>query len=168
MSHISALSFSGATAPYWKKLHDFPDSKDSLKYEDYLKESTVGNASEFRWYGCVWNEDLLYPLERRKNYVCRPCNHNKNLKKRSDKETRREGYHMTSNPALSVGQKTLRQNRSKWLSAFGSSRTRFNRFQKASLMCWKPVYTQWESSWNCSLNEASILMRIILILWTKI
>ena len=28
-------------------LEDFPDSKNSLEYEDYLKESNVGNASEF-------------------------------------------------------------------------------------------------------------------------
>lgn len=30
-----------------KILHDFPDSKDMLEYEDYLKEPTLGNASEF-------------------------------------------------------------------------------------------------------------------------
>lgn len=30
-----------------KILRDFPDSKNSLEYEDYLKESNVGNASEF-------------------------------------------------------------------------------------------------------------------------
>lgn len=30
-----------------KILKDFPDSKDSLEYEDYLKSPTVGNASEF-------------------------------------------------------------------------------------------------------------------------
>lgn len=28
-------------------LRDFPDSKDMLEYEDYLKEPTLGNASEF-------------------------------------------------------------------------------------------------------------------------
>ena len=30
-----------------KILKDFPDSKDSLEYEDYLKNPTIGNASEF-------------------------------------------------------------------------------------------------------------------------
>ena len=30
-----------------KILEDFPDSKEMLEYEDYLKEPTVGNASEF-------------------------------------------------------------------------------------------------------------------------
>lgn len=30
-----------------KLLKDFPDSQDMLEYEDYLKEQTVGNASEF-------------------------------------------------------------------------------------------------------------------------
>ena len=30
-----------------KLLNDFPDSKEMLEYEDYLKEQTVGNASEF-------------------------------------------------------------------------------------------------------------------------
>lgn len=30
-----------------KILSDFPDSKSSLEYEDYLKEKTVGAASEF-------------------------------------------------------------------------------------------------------------------------
>ena len=30
-----------------KILCDFPDSKDMLEYEDYLKEPTLGNASEF-------------------------------------------------------------------------------------------------------------------------
>lgn len=30
-----------------KILRDFPDSKDMLEYEDYLKEPTLGNASEF-------------------------------------------------------------------------------------------------------------------------
>ncbi len=30
-----------------KLLKDFPDSGDMLEYEDYLKEQTVGNASEF-------------------------------------------------------------------------------------------------------------------------
>ena len=28
-------------------IKDFPDSKEMLEYEDYLKEPTVGNASEF-------------------------------------------------------------------------------------------------------------------------
>ena len=30
-----------------KLINDFPDSKEMLEYEDYLKEQTVGNASEF-------------------------------------------------------------------------------------------------------------------------
>ena len=30
-----------------KILRDFPDSKDMLEYEDYLKKPTIGNASEF-------------------------------------------------------------------------------------------------------------------------
>ena len=30
-----------------KLLKDFPDSQEMLEYEDYLKEQTVGNASEF-------------------------------------------------------------------------------------------------------------------------
>ena len=33
-----------------KILKDFPDSKEMLEYEDYLKEPTVGNASEFADY----------------------------------------------------------------------------------------------------------------------
>ena len=30
-----------------KLLHDFPDSKDLLEYEDYQKSPTLGSASEF-------------------------------------------------------------------------------------------------------------------------
>ena len=30
-----------------KLLRDFPDSRDSLEYEDYLSNGTVGSASEF-------------------------------------------------------------------------------------------------------------------------
>ena len=30
-----------------KLLKDFPDCQDMLEYEDYLREQTVGNASEF-------------------------------------------------------------------------------------------------------------------------
>lgn len=47
-------------------LKDFPDSKDSLEYEDYLKSPTVGNASEFITRTM---EDNAYEVKQTKTYA---------------------------------------------------------------------------------------------------
>ncbi len=47
-------------------LADFPDSKNSLEYEDYLKESNVGNASEFITRTI---EDNAYEVMQTKTYA---------------------------------------------------------------------------------------------------
>lgn len=49
-----------------KILRDFPDSKDMLEYEDYLKEPTVGNASEFITRAL---EDNAYEVTQTKTYA---------------------------------------------------------------------------------------------------
>lgn len=49
-----------------KILKDFPDSKDSLEYEDYLKNPTVGNVSEFITRTM---EDNAYEVVRTKTYA---------------------------------------------------------------------------------------------------
>ena len=47
-------------------LEDFPDSKNSLEYEDYLKESNVGNASDFITRAL---EDNAYEVMQTKTYA---------------------------------------------------------------------------------------------------
>ena len=47
-------------------LKDFPDSKEMLEYEDYLKEPTVGNASEFITRAL---EDNAYEVMQTKTYA---------------------------------------------------------------------------------------------------
>lgn len=49
-----------------KILCDFPDSKDMLEYEDYLKHQTVGNASEFITRAL---EDNAYEVMQTKTYA---------------------------------------------------------------------------------------------------
>ncbi len=49
-----------------KILKDFPDSKNSLEYEDYLNESNVGNASEFITRTI---EDNAYEVMQTKTYA---------------------------------------------------------------------------------------------------
>ena len=49
-----------------KILKDFPDSKNSLEYEDYLKNPTVGNASEFI---ARTMEDNAYEVVQTKTYA---------------------------------------------------------------------------------------------------
>lgn len=49
-----------------KILEDFPDSKEMLEYEDYLKEPTVGNASEFITRAL---EDNAYEVVQTKTYA---------------------------------------------------------------------------------------------------
>ncbi len=49
-----------------KILKDFPDSKDSLEYEDYLKNPTIGNASEFITRTM---EDNAYEVMQTKTYA---------------------------------------------------------------------------------------------------
>ena len=49
-----------------KILKDFPDSKGMLEYEDYLKEPTVGNASEFITRAL---EDNAYEVMQTKTYA---------------------------------------------------------------------------------------------------
>ena len=49
-----------------KILEDFPDSKEMLEYEDYLKEPTVGNASEFITRAL---EDNAYEVMQTKTYA---------------------------------------------------------------------------------------------------
>ena len=47
-------------------IKDFPDSKEMLEYEDYLKEPTVGNASEFITRAL---EDNAYEVMQSKTYA---------------------------------------------------------------------------------------------------
>ena len=49
-----------------KIIKDFPDSKEMLEYEDYLKEPTVGNASEFITRAL---EDNAYEVMQTKTYA---------------------------------------------------------------------------------------------------
>lgn len=49
-----------------KILKDFPDSKEMLEYEDYIKEPTVGNASEFITRAL---EDNAYEVMQTKTYA---------------------------------------------------------------------------------------------------
>ena len=49
-----------------KILQDFPDSKEMLEYEDYVKEPTLGNASEF--ITCAL-EDNAYEVMQTKTYA---------------------------------------------------------------------------------------------------
>ena len=49
-----------------KILTDFPNSKEMLEYEDYLKEPTVGNASEFITRAL---EDNAYEVRQTKTYA---------------------------------------------------------------------------------------------------
>ena len=49
-----------------KILKDFPDSKDSLEYEDYLKNPTIGNASAFITRTM---EDNAYEVMQTKTYA---------------------------------------------------------------------------------------------------
>lgn len=49
-----------------KILKDFPDSKDSLEYEDYIKNSTVGSAFEFITRAL---EDNAYEVMQTKTYA---------------------------------------------------------------------------------------------------
>ena len=49
-----------------KILRDFPDSKEMLEYEDYRKEPTVGNASEFITRAL---EDNAYEVMQTKTYA---------------------------------------------------------------------------------------------------
>lgn len=49
-----------------KILVDFPDSKNSLEYEDYLEESNIGNASEFITRTM---EDNAYEVKQTKTYA---------------------------------------------------------------------------------------------------
>lgn len=49
-----------------KILEDFPDSKEMLEYEDYLKEPTAGNASEFITRAL---EDNAYEVIQTKTYA---------------------------------------------------------------------------------------------------
>ena len=49
-----------------QKRKDFPDSKDSLEYEDYLKNPTIGNASEFITRTM---EDNAYEVMQTKTYA---------------------------------------------------------------------------------------------------
>ena len=53
-----------------KILSDFPDSKSSLEYEDYLKDKTIGAASEFiiedKRKGSGTDRKLLRKIEEKK------------------------------------------------------------------------------------------------------
>lgn len=49
-----------------KILRDFPDSKDMFEYEDYLKNQTIGNASEFITRAM---EDNAYEVMQTKTYA---------------------------------------------------------------------------------------------------
>ena len=47
-----------------KILKDFPDSKEMLEYEDYLKEPTVRTGTRIYY---------IHPMKRRKKYVSKLC-----------------------------------------------------------------------------------------------
>ncbi len=47
-------------------LHDFPDSKEMLEYEDYIRQSTISNASEFITRAM---EDNTYAIMQKKTYA---------------------------------------------------------------------------------------------------
>ena len=52
-----------------KILSDFPDSKSSLEYEDYLKEKTVGTASEFITRALEENADEMMHTTTYADYI---------------------------------------------------------------------------------------------------
>ena len=52
-----------------KILSDFPDSKSSLEYEDYLKEKTVGTASEFITRALEENADEMMHTKTYADYI---------------------------------------------------------------------------------------------------
>lgn len=52
-----------------KILSDFPDSKSSLEYEDYLKEKTVGTASEFITRALEENADEMLHTKTYADYI---------------------------------------------------------------------------------------------------
>lgn len=52
-----------------KILSDFPDSKSSLEYEDYLKEKTVGTASEFITRMLEENADEMMHTKTYADYI---------------------------------------------------------------------------------------------------
>lgn len=52
-----------------KILSDFPDSKSSLEYEDYLKEKTVGTASEFIIRALEENADEMLNTKTYADYI---------------------------------------------------------------------------------------------------
>ena len=52
-----------------KILSDFPDSRSSLEYEDYLKEKTVGAASEFITRALEENADEMIPTKTYADYI---------------------------------------------------------------------------------------------------
>lgn len=52
-----------------KILSDFPDSKSSLEYEDYLKEKTVGAASEFITRALEENADEMMHTKTYADYI---------------------------------------------------------------------------------------------------
>ena len=52
-----------------KILSDFPDSKSSLEYEDYLKEKTVGAASEFITRALEENADEMLHTKTYADYI---------------------------------------------------------------------------------------------------
>ena len=58
-----------------KILSDFPDSKSSLEYEDYLKDKTVGAASEFITRALEENADEMMHTKTYADYIATrpPC-----------------------------------------------------------------------------------------------
>ena len=52
-----------------KILSDFPDSKSSLEYEDYLKDKTIGTASEFITRALEENADEMMHTTTYADYI---------------------------------------------------------------------------------------------------
>ncbi len=52
-----------------KILHDFPDTKDMLEYEDYLDNETIGNASEFISRALEDNADTVLNTKTYADYI---------------------------------------------------------------------------------------------------
>ena len=48
-------------------LRAFPDARELLEYEDYLKNQTQESASEFIRQA---REDFAVPMSQRENYLC--------------------------------------------------------------------------------------------------
>lgn len=68
-SHRHAPATKKQQALIEKILRDFPDTKGSQKYEDFLREQTVGNASEFITMVIEENMDAVFDTKTYADYI---------------------------------------------------------------------------------------------------